>query len=116
MGVDCLAQTPVAGRRLTWSLVSVPQLRVFKNNEVRYVVGSDDVWMLTASIWADLWGPEASTLDLSGSSKRRKDGTADFLIWALPDELVSGDVIDIHFDAGTQSNPKGTLYRPHSRY
>jgi hypothetical protein len=56
-------------------------------------------------------GPEASMLDVSGGSKPRADGSHDFLIWAMPDELVRGDSIDIYFEPGTESNPKGTIFK-----
>jgi hypothetical protein len=75
-------------------------------------VGSDDVWMFTAGLWADLCGPEISMLDLSGSSRPYPDGKRDFLMWALPDQLHDGDVIDIYFEEGSQSHPKGRRYTP----
>ena len=68
--------------------------------------------MFSASVWTDLWGPDSSTLDVTGGSKRRSDGTHDFLFWALPHELARGDVIDIYFEAGTQSKPKGAIFNP----
>jgi len=89
----------------------MPQLRVVKNGQPFCVVGSDDVWMFSASLWTDLWGPEASMLDVSGGSMPRADGSHDFLIWAMPDELVRGDSIDIYFEPGTQSNPKGAIFK-----
>ena len=90
----------------------MPQLRVLKNGQPFCVVGSEDVWMFTASVWADVWGPEISTLDISGGSKRRADGSHDFLIWAMPHELKRGDSIDIYFEPGTESNPKGSKFKP----
>lgn len=90
----------------------MPQLRVLRNGQSFCVVGSRDVWMFSASVWADVWGPEASTLDVSGGSKRRADETSDFLTWAMPHELSRGDAIDILFEPGVESNPKGTPFKP----
>ena len=90
----------------------MPRLRILKNTEPFCVVGSNDVWMFTASVWTDLWGPDSSTLDVTGGSKRRSDGSHDFLIWTLPAELACGDTIDMFFEAGAESTPKGEIFKP----
>ncbi len=87
----------------------MPRLRVTKNGERLCTVGSDDVWMFSAGVSVELWGPDASALNVSGGSKRRSDGTHDFLIWALPHDLVRGDVIDIYFEDGAESDPPGRV-------
>jgi hypothetical protein len=66
--------------------------------------------MFSASISSDLWGAEPSALNVSGGSKRRSDGSHDFLIWALPHELALGDEVDLYFEEGTLSDPPGTIF------
>lgn len=90
----------------------MPILRVTKNGIPLCTVGSDDVWMFSASVWGELWGPEVSFLDVSGGSKRRENGESDFLIWEMPHELVKGDRIEFFFDEGSFSSPKGQLFDP----
>ncbi len=91
---------------------SMPVLRVTKNGTHLCTVGSDDVWMFSASVWGELWGPEVSHLDVSGGGKRREDGESDFLIWEMPHELVKGDRVAFFFDEGSTSLPKGSLFDP----
>jgi hypothetical protein len=83
-----------------------------KNGEHLCTVGSEDVWMFSASVWGDIWGPEASFLDVSGGSKRRPDGESDFLIWGMPHELTKLDRITFIFQDGTASSPKGSVFDP----
>lgn len=90
----------------------MPTLRVTKNGADLCSVGSEDVWMFSASVWGELWGPEASMLDVSGGGKRRPDGTSDFLIWEMPHELARGDLVALSFEGGETSNPKGELFDP----
>lgn len=90
----------------------MPTLRVTKNGAHLCTVGSNDVWMFSANVWGELWGPEASTLDVSGSGKRRPDGTSDFLIWGMPHELAKGDGVALSFEEGETSSPKGELFDP----
>lgn len=88
----------------------MPALRVTKNANHVCTVGSDDVWMLSADIWGDIWGPEASLLDVHGGGKLRADGSSDFLVWGLPHELALGDRIGLSFEEGSTSSPKGHLF------
>lgn len=90
----------------------MPILRVMKNQKHLCTVGSDDVWMFSIGVWGDIWGPEASFLDVSGSSKRRDDGESDFLIWEMPHELVRSDRIEFCFEEGSSSSPKGKMFDP----
>lgn len=83
-----------------------------KNQKHLCTVGSDDVWMFSIGVWGDIWGPEASFLDVSGSSKRRDDGESDFLIWEMPHELVRSDRIEFCFEEGSSSSPKGKMFDP----
>lgn len=66
--------------------------------------------MFSASVWGDIWGPEASTLDVHGGGKQRADGSADFLIWEMPHELSLGDRVGLSFEEGSTSSPKGRLF------
>jgi len=83
-----------------------------KNGKLLCTVGSDDVWMFSASVWGEIWGPEVSFLDVSGGSKRRPDGESDFLIWEMPHELIRLDRITFFFEEGSQSSPKGNKFDP----
>jgi len=67
--------------------------------------------MFSASVWADIWGPESSTLDVSGGSKLRPDGGHDFLIWAMPHDLAAGDSVEFNFEHGATSDPKGVIFK-----
>ena len=53
-------------------------------------------------------------LDVSGGSKLRPDGGHDFLIWAMPHELATGDLIEFSFEEGANSDPKGTVFNAES--
>ena len=88
----------------------MPTLRVTKNGLPVCTVGSGDVWMFSASVHADVWGPERSALTVTGGGKRRPDGTADFLIWQMHHELQPGDQLLFAFEEGTASSPKGELF------
>jgi hypothetical protein len=90
----------------------MPVLRVMKNGKHLCTVGSDDVWMFSASVWGEIWGPEVSFLDVSGGSKRRADGESDFLIWEMPHELTKLDRVTFYFEEGTTSAPTGTKFDP----
>lgn len=90
----------------------MPVLRVIKNGIPLCTVGSDDVWMFSASVWGELWGPEVSFLDVSGGGKRRENGESDFIIWEMPHELVKGDRVAFFFENGSESSPKGKLFDP----
>ncbi|WP_124553387.1 hypothetical protein [Methylophilus methylotrophus] len=83
-----------------------------KNGKHLCTVGSDDVWMFSARVWGELWGPEVSFLDVSGGGKHRNNGENDFLIWEMPHELVKGDCIAFFFEDGSESSPKGQLFDP----
>jgi hypothetical protein len=85
------------------------RLRVHKNGEHLCSVGSDDVWMFCASVWADVYGPEASFLEVSGSAKPTADGRREFLIWQLPYQLYVGDSIEFFFEIDSSSFPRGVV-------
>jgi hypothetical protein len=89
----------------------MPRLRVHKNGEHLCSVGSEDVWMFSASIWAEIFGPDASTLDVSGGAKPVGDEEGEFLIWEMPHELAVGDRIDLFFEEASNSSPTGTPFK-----
>ncbi|RJX34106.1 MAG: hypothetical protein C4516_00140 [Oxalobacter sp.] len=60
----------------------------------------------------DVWGPEVSSLDISGGSKRRPSGESDFLFWEISHELKKQDRLSFHFEAGSKSSPQGTRFNP----
>jgi hypothetical protein len=80
-------------------------LSVVKNDELLCSVGSDDVWTFSASVWADIWGPELSSLTVTGSRKSAEGVTPDFLVWQLGHELKPGDRIAFVFADGSASSP-----------
>jgi hypothetical protein len=90
----------------------MPSLRVFKNGEHLCTVGSADAWMFSASVWADAFAPEASSLDVTGSTLAADGGHGEFLIWECPHQLAFGDAIDLSFDADDKSNPLGKVFVP----
>jgi hypothetical protein len=83
----------------------MPSLRISKNDEHLCTVGSDDVWTFSASVWADLWGPEVSSLTVTGSSRSEEGGSRDFLVWHLSHELKPDDRLLFLFTEGTASSP-----------
>ena len=83
----------------------MPTLRVTKNDEHLCTVGSDDVWMFSASVWADIWGPEVSSLTVTGSSKDRDGSAGEFMIWQLGHELKPNDRVAFLFTSGSTSSP-----------
>lgn len=83
----------------------MPALRVTKNDEHLCTVGSDDVWTFSACVWADIWGPELSSLTVTGSSKPEEGGACDFLVWHLGHELKPNDRIAFFFTSGSTSSP-----------
>jgi hypothetical protein len=66
--------------------------------------------MFSASVWGDVWGPEASNLDVSGGSNMRSDGKFDFLIWEMPHELKTRDRMAFFFEEGSKSSRPGTIF------
>jgi len=90
----------------------MPVLRVMKNGKHLCTVGSDDVWSFTASLWGEIWGPEVSSLDVSGGSKCNRNEESDFLIWEMPHELTRLDRITFYFEEGSESLPKGKKFDP----
>ena len=83
----------------------MPSLRVTKNGDVLCVAGSADAWTFTAAVYADIWGPERSTLTVTGSA-RSDLGTSDFLVWELGHELKTGDRLEFSFVADAASSPR----------
>lgn len=92
----------------------MPILRITKNGEHLCSVGSGDVWMFSANVWGDIWGPEVSSLDVTGGGKRLADGYSDFLMWQMQHPLATSDRIVFHFEEGDASNPAGALFDPDS--
>jgi hypothetical protein len=90
----------------------MPILRVMKNGKHLCTIGSEDVWAFSASLYMDVWGPAASSLDISGGSKRRPGGESDFLIWEMSHEISKQDKLSFSFEAGTASSPKGIRFNP----
>lgn len=90
----------------------MPILRVTKNGTPLSTIGSDDVWAFSASLYMDIWGPEVSSLDISGGSKRRPNGESDFLFWEMSHELKKQDRLNFSFEKGAKSSPPGTLFNP----
>jgi len=85
----------------------MPILRVTKNEKTLCSVGSEDVWMFSASVNADIWGPERSTLTITGGGKHQPDGSSEFLIWEMAHELLAGDRLAFAFEDGIASSTKG---------
>ncbi|KAB2875216.1 MAG: hypothetical protein F9K36_05935 [Burkholderiaceae bacterium] len=88
----------------------MPQLHVAKNGQPLCTVGSDDVWMFSASMHTDIWSKEPCELTVTGGGKRTAEGTSDFLIWEMSHELREGDRIAFTFAEGSASSPKGQLF------
>ncbi|WP_398496680.1 hypothetical protein [Variovorax sp.] len=84
----------------------MPVLHITKNDIHLCSVGSDDVWMFSASVHADIWGPACSELTVTGGGKRRSDGSFDFLIWEMAHALRKGDRIVFSFEEGSASSPR----------
>jgi hypothetical protein len=87
----------------------VPALRITKNDVHLCTVGSDDVWMFSANVRADIWGPARSELTVTGGSKRRPDGSSDFLVWEMAHALREGDRVVFLFEEGSASSPAGSV-------
>jgi hypothetical protein len=83
----------------------MPSLHITKNDETLCVVGSDDVWTFSASVWADIWGPEHASLTVTGSSKAADGKAGEFLVWHLGHELKPNDHVAFHFATGSTSSP-----------
>jgi len=83
----------------------VPSLKVTKNDQPLCVAGSSDVWTFSASIWADIWGPEYSSLTVTGSTKPTQGKAGEFVVWHLGHELRPGDRVAFNFTASSSSSP-----------
>jgi hypothetical protein len=83
----------------------MPSLHVTKNDELLCVVGSDDVWTFSAAVWGDIWGPEHSTITVTGSRKAAEGQAGDFLVWYLGYELKQNDRLAFSFTTGSTSSP-----------
>jgi hypothetical protein len=83
----------------------MPSLQVTKNGKLLCAVGSDDVSMFTASVWAEIWGPERSNLTVTGSSKSSEDQPGSFLVWYLAHELGPNDRLSFAFAVDSASSP-----------
>ena len=60
----------------------------------------------------DIWGPEISTLDVSGGSMRGPNGESELLTWGLPDQLMRSDALSLFFEEQTKSLPNGKVFDP----
>jgi len=83
----------------------MPMLLVSKNNKQLCAVGSDDVWSFSASVWGDIWGPENSSLTVTGSALSPDGRLGKFIIWELSHELKPSDRIGFSFEEGSASSP-----------
>jgi len=83
----------------------MPSLHVTKNDVPLCVVGSDDVWTFSASVWADIWGPERSSLTVTGGGGSAEGGAGDFVVWYLAHELKPNDRLTFLFATGSTSSP-----------
>jgi hypothetical protein len=90
----------------------VPVLEISRNGGPLCSVGSRDMWMFSGNVWADIWGPERSRLDVSGSSKAPPGGRSAFLIWHMPLALDAGDEITFALVPGENSSPRGKVLDP----
>jgi len=85
----------------------MPVLRISKNGHPLCTVGSDDVWMISASIGGDIWGSELSELTVTGGRRSHDGEQSKLLIWQFGHELVSGDRVAFSFEEGSVSSPEG---------
>jgi hypothetical protein len=92
--------------------ITMPSLKIIRNAKHLCTVGSDDVWMFSARIWIDIWGPEISTFDVSGGSMRGPNGESELLTWGLPDQLMRSDALSLFFEEQTKSLPNGKVFDP----
>jgi hypothetical protein len=83
----------------------MPQLRITKNGLPLCTVGSNDVWMFSASMYGDIWSEERSELTVTGGGKRTAGGESKFLIWEMSHALRDGDHIAFFFEEGHTSTP-----------
>lgn len=90
----------------------MPSLRVMKNGTHLCTVGSADVWMFSAGVWSDIWGPEASHLDVHGGGKHREGEESEFLVWETLEELNRTDRVEFFFDEDSASLPPGRVFDP----
>lgn len=90
----------------------MPSLRVMRNGEHLCTIGSYDVWMVSAALWSELWGPELATLDVSGGGTPKADGDSDLLIWEAQREIQAGDRLGFGFNEGDVSAPPGRVFDP----
>ncbi len=89
----------------------MPSLRVDRNGQHLCTAGSNEVWMFSAGVWADVFGPEASMLNVTGSSNPEGEEGSDFLIWECPLALSRGDSIEMSFEGANASLPLPTPFR-----
>jgi hypothetical protein len=61
--------------------------------------------MFSVSVWGDVWGPEVSSLSVTGSRLTDDGSVGDFLVWELSHELRDHDRLTFYFDEGSVSSP-----------
>jgi hypothetical protein len=83
----------------------VPRLRITKNGKELCVAGSEDVWMFSVNVWADVWGPEVSSITVTGSKPSDEGSAGEFLVWHLAHELKASDRLQFSFLEGSESSP-----------
>lgn len=88
----------------------MPSLRINRNTEYLCSIGSDELWVFTASIRATLWGPERASMDVHGSSRPKEDGRSEFRIWHMPLDLQAGDTVTFNFVDDGSSWPAGEVF------
>ena len=92
----------------------MPSLRIHRNGEHLCTAGSDDVWTFTASLWGDVFGPEAAVLDVTGRSAPGSDTSSSLLVWECPVALARGDVLEMFFETADESLPAPVVIRRNS--
>ena len=83
----------------------MPSLRIQRNGEHLCTAGSDDVRAFSANVWGDVFGPEAAVLDVTGGTRAVADTPGDFLVWECPVALARGDLLEMFFEAASESRP-----------
>lgn len=82
----------------------MPSLRIHRNGEHLCTAGSDDASTFSATVWGDVFGPEAAVLDISGSAQP-PGAPGRLLVWECPAALARGDLLEMSFEAAGESLP-----------
>jgi hypothetical protein len=87
----------------------MPSLRVAKNADHLCTVGSAGLFMISASMWGDVWSTDASHLNVTGGTER-EDGKAGLLLWEFDHGLKSGDLLQVSFQDGDSSSREPEIF------